>query len=477
MSDQLPGRLADGEVRPLPRTLAERLQFADCDATERITAKLIAGHLGGLAPATLTAEERGYLDQYGPENTDRALQLLEQIGYGPDLYRDRKPARTRAHGLERERRIQDVLGKLPRALALRMPTSADTHRSGPNDGTDRWGKVRCSHTLRPSHLGLTAALCGLWTKRTPGEQAWIGCTAGELAQLLYGRTRHGGRDIVNIHQLLTDLEQLQLTAAVTGNDNDAYEIPSTPVVHVERRIGNRWVTAGDYAQAILEDSQAGHAGQIDVESDEILGTCETIRVHLAEWVRDALTAKKRRTVFLDLDVWAHLRPQGSRLYAFLQGQGRDRFDNSLYFYLGAPTLYTLGLRDRIDRSAASVSFDLAAIVKADRRYDRFRRHTHANTKIPAFGVHALQRKSEATELAKQFKAAPKRSQQLRELERLSRAALRPLTPEDGASTIKTFRDIAGQLSQPPAPPLRPRRSVIRRQLVYAPPDTPAAAAA
>jgi hypothetical protein len=59
---------------------------------------------------------------------------------------------------------------------------------------------------------------------------------------------------------------------------------------------------------------------------------------------------------------------------------------------GEPTLYTLGLRAaRRDRAEAIVRHDLAAVWHADRRYhdgSGFRRHTHANTRLPAFACDA-----------------------------------------------------------------------------------------
>ncbi|HMS71407.1 MAG TPA: hypothetical protein PKB03_00085 [Baekduia sp.] len=466
------GRLSK-ESQRLPRLVVERINaHPDSDLYAKIIAKQIAGHLNGLRVDELESVELAQLAEYG-QFTDAALQLLGDVGYGPDLYRQHKPRQEREHGALRERRLEGVVGKLPRALALRMPTSADTHRRGPIKGRDRWGPVESSQTLRPAHLGLVAALCGLWGQRSSPDQPYVGCTAGELTQLLSGRTRHGGRDVETIHRLLADLEQLQLTA--DGADLDSqHRIPSSPIALVERRIGDRWVAADQYADALLEDSTvSGAQGQVQVSADEIFDGPATIRVHLAPWVRKELSHAKRRPVYIDLDVWAHLRPQSSRLYAFLQGSPRDGYDGGIYFYLAEPTCFTLGLRGRRDRCAQSVSADLSAIVKADRRYERFRRHTHSNTQFPAFGVTAKERKSEATELAKINKCEPKRSRQARQLESLRRQAQR--RGADGSTPLRDFRKIAAAVSRDPKPPSRPRRPALRRQLY--PDPAPAAAAA
>ena len=85
-------------------------------------------------------------------------------------------------------------------------------------------------------------------------------------------------------------------------------------------------------------------------------------------------------------------PFRRRVYAFVQGLSRDTYDGRIYFYLAAPTLYTLGITTkRLDRAGNAVSEDLTAIWHADRRYrdgQGFRRHTHADTRLPAFGCDA-----------------------------------------------------------------------------------------
>jgi len=498
------GRLME-QGQPVPAPVSKLIEGLDVPHTERIVAKLIAGHLAGLPPQDLTPAEHQWLaDGYGPEHTKAGLHVLAEIGYGPHLRREKRVGERCNHGIGRERRLTGVVGKLPRALALRLPTSADTHRTGRNDGQDRWGRVSCSRTLRPDHLGLLAAIGGLWTTRSDGEQEYLDTTAGELAQLLWGRTRLGGRDLRTIHELLADFEALDLRADVVDSpgkkpkigpngeellSGESYQhrIPSTPLSAVERRIGPNWIPADEYAEALEDDNETGAQGQLDVHIAEQLGEygTATIRIRLADWVRYELTHNNRRPVFIDLDVWAHLRTQGRRVYAFLQAAPRSDRDGSIYFYLATPTLFTLGLRGRRDRCAKSISDDLSAIVKADRRYERFRRQTHANTTIPAFGVHARQRPSEPTELAKETRALPKRPRALRELTgRLRDQGL--LSPHGAAphqvdlrkptkAIQQEFKAVGAAIARATSTS-RNRRPAVRR-LIYARSDEPAAAAA
>jgi hypothetical protein len=143
----------------------------------------------------------------------------------------------------------------------------------------------------------------------------------------------------------------------------------------------------------------------------------TIRIHLAAWLLAELAHPKLRPVFIDFNVWAHLRPSARRVYAFVQALGRDSYDQRIYFYLAPPTLYTLGITTRrLDRAGNAVSEDLTALWHADRRYHDgagFRRHTHADTSIPAFGCDAARRPSCATDKARATKAPPRRPGALR----------------------------------------------------------------
>ena len=106
---------------------------------------------------------------------------------------------------------------------------------------------------------------------------------------------------------------------------------------------------------------------------------------------------------VDFRVWAHLRPLGQRLYAWLQGTHRDGYDDAIEFYLAAPLRYTLGLRGRQHRAAGTVRAALNQLYAADRRYNRAPkwsiRGRYANTNIPAFRISPHRRGSAPTESA------------------------------------------------------------------------------
>jgi hypothetical protein len=421
----------------IPGDLKARIDAATPEFEVRFTARLLGNvWLDGVRPSTLREQDREELyEKFGRSFVDPALEVLERIGYGATVAR-RSPAQ-RAHGLRREVGLQGLLGKLPRSLALRMPTTADTHRSGRNDGIDRWGQVRCSSTLRSDHLGLIAAAGGRWQSSSRDGEHFAEFTAGELVQLTTGRRRVGGKDVAEIHGRLEDLAQLELQADVrdrsskeprrygtdageTSGASEAHRIPSSPIVAVERRVGDRWYPAG--AEYFAAQAAAGEGDGEDLlevqatERGELPGQA-TIRIHLADWVRTELAHPKRRPVFINFDVWAHLRPSGRRTYAFVQALGRDEYDDRVYFYLGAPTLFTLGLSGkRIDRAASAVSHDLTCLWHADHRYhegDGFRRHTHAGGSIPAFACSPARRTSAPTAKAQTTKSVPRRPGQLR----------------------------------------------------------------
>jgi hypothetical protein len=407
----------------IPNDLRQRIDQATPEFALRSATRMLSHSLDGIAPSALTDEERvELLDTWG-ELGERAFTILEQVGYGTP--RPRRSRSERAHGLRRERRLRGVIGKLPRALALRLPTTAENHRHGEdrNDGRDRWGKVSCSRTLRADHLGLIAAAGGLWAARARGGETWVDCTAGELVQLLEQTGRIGGKQVARIHRLLSDLEQLQLSADVAERTDkpgsDAHRIPEGPIAKIERRLGDRWLPSAEYLAASA--AAAAGTGEDLLESyDSEHAPCEgiaTIRIHLADWVIAALAHQKLRPVYIDFAVWAHLRPSARRTYAFVQALGRDDYDGRIYFYLAPPTLYTLGITTRrLDRAGNAVSEDLTALWHADSRYhdgNGFRRHTHADTNIPAFGCDAARKPSCATDTARATKAPPRRPGALR----------------------------------------------------------------
>jgi len=186
----------------VPADLAARVDEMAGDFTVRFLARtFLPARLGGLSPAALSDEECGELRELfcdQREQVDQALEVLERVGYGRP--RGRRPRSDRAYGQRRGERLDGLVGKLPRALAKRLPTSADTHRDGRNDGQDIYGNVSCSQTLRSGHLGILAAAGGLWHSRNPAASPYAETTAGELAQLITGRRRLGGKDIAEIHE-------------------------------------------------------------------------------------------------------------------------------------------------------------------------------------------------------------------------------------------------------------------------------------
>jgi hypothetical protein len=231
-SDFLSGHLTS-RPRHIPVDLSRRLDHATPHFYERKMAAFLAHELGGVDPASIDDEWRDELAlYYGLERPelDHLLGLLERVGCGKR--RPPKPRPRRDHGRRLEDRCGSLVGRLPRALALRVPTSADTHRVGPVEGEDVWGPVRCWHTLRAAHLALVAAVCGL--ARLPGRHLGdrVLRTAGELAFLLQGKRRRSGADLAWIYGLLADHDQLELEADVRNRADQepskAHRIPSAP---------------------------------------------------------------------------------------------------------------------------------------------------------------------------------------------------------------------------------------------------------
>jgi hypothetical protein len=404
----------------VPPDLAERVDQLAGDFSVRFLARtFLPARLGGLAPSALTEEERDELRELFDgqrDQVDLALEVLDRVGYG--RMPGRRPRAERRYGERREQALAGVIGKLPRALAKRLPTSADTHRHGPNDGHDVYGQVRCSITLRAGHLGVLAAVGGLWHSRNPAAHPYAECSASELAQKITGRRRLGGKDIAHVHRLLSELVELELSATVNppkdgSKPHRELEISSSPIERVERRLPDgRWIAIDEHEEA-LASADAAEGGMPTGDG--------TIRIHLADWVRresaDGSVAR------IDLRVFAHLRPVGQRLYALLQGSYRDSYDQAIEFYLAEPLRYTLGLRGRQHRAAQSVRTALNSLYDADHRYNRAPkwsiRARFANTNIPAFRIGPHRRGSAPTDRAlKRGKCPAARPASLRGLTRL-----------------------------------------------------------
>ena len=402
----------------VPANLAERVDEMAGDFTVRFLARtFLPVRLGGLSPAALTGEERAELRELfcdQRDQVDQALEILERVGYGRP--RGRRPRSERAYGQRRSARVDGLVGKLPRALAKRLPTSADTHRNGCNDGQDIYGNVSCSQTLRAGHLGILAAAGGMWHSHNPAASPYAETTAGELAQVITGRRRLGGNDIGEIHRLLAELELLDLSATVNppkdgSKPNVALAIPGSPVERVERRLPDgRWVDARAYEDALinLSNEDALTTARADADGADAGRPAHTIRIYLADWVREQIA--HREVVRVDFRVWAHLRPLGQRLYAWLQGTHRDSYDDAIEFYLAGPFRYTLGLRGRQHRAAGSVRAAPNQLYSADQRYNRAPkwsiRGRYANTNIPAFRISPHPRGSAPTERAQERAKCP-----------------------------------------------------------------------
>jgi hypothetical protein len=428
----------------VPADLAERVDEMAGDFSVRFLARTyLPARLGGLSPAALTDEERGELRELFSEQRDQldlALEILERVGYGRP--RGRRPRSDRAYGQRRGERLDGLVGKLLPALAKRLPTSADTHRSGRNNGQDIYGSVSCSQTLRSGHLGILAAAGGLWQSRNPAAQPYAETTAGELAQLITGRRRLGGKDIAEIHRLLSELEQLELSAPVNapkdgGKPNLALAMPRSSVERVERRLPDgRWVDAHAYGDALAELSGEDALTTALGDGADAGSGPLTIRIYLADWVRKQIA--QGEVVRVDLRVWAQLRPLGQRLYAWLQGTHRDGYDDAIEFYIAAPLRYTLGLRGRQHRAAASVRAALNQLYTADQRYNRASkwsiRGRYANTNLPAFRITPHRRGSAPTERATQRGKCPAERP----------AALRGLTLREAREQVELVRQALQQ---------------------------------
>jgi hypothetical protein len=441
----------------IPTNLSKRLaEEARGDLARKFAAEAIARHLEGLPPALLTDVELADLVEFYDDEdyVKGGLELLAQVGYGEA--KGRAPRAARAYGQRREERLKGFLGKLPRAVALRLPTSSATHRTGRNDGRDRWGDVKCSETLRSRHVALVAAAGGLWHSRNPVGKPYAETTAGELAQLLTGRRRLGGKDIADVHRNLVELEDLELDVAppaktLDGVDPRDYAMPCGPIDRVEYLLaGGRWGTAAEFSEQLAgEDITA--AIEADASSP---GEHGTIRIYLADWAREAIA--QRHAVLIDFRVWAHLRPPGQRIYAFLQGSAKDGFDESIDFYLAEPQRYTFGLGGRLDRAARQVRHALNALRGSDKRYAKPRKWSivgrHAKTTIPAFLLSA-DGPTSPTDAALEGKCLASRPVELRgisaadarERARLVRNALQRAQPDPGKGT--GMRHIASTLAK------------------------------
>jgi hypothetical protein len=384
----------DRSTRPrhgvIPADLDRRLHEQELDFPTRHLAKMLACELDGRAPLLAVQHVRGDVcDAWGPESIERALVALDRAGYGRPF--PKKPRRLRGHGarLEHRERLKGLIGKLPRAIALRLPTTSNNALSGRRDGRDVWGEVRCNLTLRDGVLGLLAIAGGLWVKHSKPGERHVDLTAGEAAYLLRAKRRASkrtsGRDIAWVYEQLAQLSSLELRADGGG---EGHEIPCSPVKRVLRKLDGEWVTLDQYTERI---EQGGRPST---------GAGDTIRIELADWFIAELRHPKRRPVLIDFCVWRQLRPLARRLYAMLQATSRSNHDpDRLYIWFaplarddgkqpGASRAFTLGLTAmRLDKIAARIRTAIAELREVDERYDGYgKQTTHGNTRYPAFTI-------------------------------------------------------------------------------------------
>lgn len=379
----------------------QRQLAAHGDMSARAAARQLHEHLQGLAPSALTPEELEDLAQVfaGGEPVDdfyRAFvaagaALLEQIGYG--RVADRRARSERRHGMRRAEELGPVVGRLPRALALVAPTSADTHRRGPNHVDGVYGPVCCSLTLRAMHLGIVAAGLGLWMSRNPDGHPYTATTGGALAHMIYGypSLRLGGADLDRVHELLADWEAIELSAAapekmLDGSNPRDYAIPCSPVKRVERLLAGRWVSSAEYGK-LVDLSGEAIASALDADADQDAGQGAQLRIWWADWVLEAI--REDHSVLINFATWTQLRPTAQTIYAYMQAKTVDEYDETVQFYLAAPMAARFGLRGRLHRSARVVREALAAIRQVDARYGvrKFSvKGTWQNTKYPMFRI-------------------------------------------------------------------------------------------
>lgn len=373
----------------VPRDLDRRLHEQQLDSKTRHLARVFAHELEGRSPrraaGRLCAE---FGSAWGEGCVQSALEALERCGYGQLV---RKPRRLRGHGvrLQQRERLKGLVGKLPRAIALRLPTTSNNRMTGRRHGRDVWGEVRCNRTLRDGVLGILAIAGGLWVRcAQPGERH-VDFSAGEVAYLLRSSRRAskrtGGPDIKWVYEQLADLAALEITAA--GGD-EGHEIPSSPVTAVRRRLGGEWVSLEEYEE------------RVDRGERPATGAQDTIRLELADWFLEELRHPKRHPVLIDFCVWRQARPLTRRLYAMAQASSRAKHDpDRLYLWfapvgrtdgkaVGGSRAFTLGFTTpRMSKIAARIREAIAELHELDERYDGYgRQTTHGNTEYPAFTI-------------------------------------------------------------------------------------------
>lgn len=396
----------------LPRGVAARLVQLEPNPIVRDRCRDIAALMDGRDVATFR-HAGGFAmvrDQLAIEDTAlmHAMAVLQQAGYGEQPVaraQSSRPAAARRKRRKdaRARSLRGFIGKLPRAAALRIPTTANTHLTGPRDGTDIWGPVRCNMTLHDGHLGAIAAGGGMWVRdadAAAGEDFGELETA-ELAVLLRTADRRNhsavsGSDVAWVLSLAYDLWKLRCSATVNRPDaSDAHELPSNPVRDVTvQRADGRFVGIDVFMRLIAT-------------GEEHARSRTRIRFHLAEWARRELAHRERRPTYIDFGVWRCLGGTSRRLYAFLQGRTRSRQSGRVELYLAAPGRFTFGLTSRrMDRSRAIIRHALNEIRVTDERYDGWGETPRPGTNLTLFLVKAVAGAASSVRTGRRGKRAP-----------------------------------------------------------------------
>ena len=439
----------------VPAGLELRLMHVQPDPVARERTLDVARMLGDREPASLARTERKKLEvllglseasllsclaalataglNLKPEPPEPATSRGDRRRGEHDDQRATHDRQMRRLRVRQHRKLLRLTGKLPRALALRFPTTANTHLRGIRAGEDIYGPLECNFSPRDGHLGFIAIACARWHGDSAPSETFADIALGELAFLLRGAIRRnefvGGRDIAWVLRLAHELSLLRVKATVDRNGlplPDDRQIPSSPITAITVKLAN-----GDFVpvKAFLEDVDA---------HEEKISTRTVIRVGLAEWVRRELAHPTRRPTFINFDVWCCLRPLSRRMYAWLQARTLDERTGMVEVYFAEPLRFTLGLtakrQDRVEKTCVHALNQIHAV---DERYRNGWRPAQPRpyTKLRQYGVRV--REGQASKLRSDWdrkrKAFTRRHLALRAevgLPEQERLALRELPSEE-----------------------------------------------
>lgn len=290
------------------------------------------------------------------------------------------------HGARLSRQLGNLTCVLPTGLAQRFPLVIDRKHRGEVRHEDKYGQVYCSTTLRPQHLGIVAAACGIYANRgfyedkgivTPDGDVmlserklyWLGISTGDP----------GGAGLTEIRRLLTSLAGAQMWATQFAPDERARSrafgantsasqktirdrtIESNPVASIERLV-------------VAEDGPIWAA--VDDPRPTAVGHELTIKIELAPWCRNRLDHDTKGRVIFAMKAWRALSPEAARLMVLLQAE-RARAINlerrqftGIHFFAGKQFCYQLGLRSARRYTEVRDSV-FAWLLEIQRRLDRY----------------------------------------------------------------------------------------------------------